>query len=88
MNLINSMENAVAAQLDEIQAQFPEVCFCDRCRQDILALALNALPARYVVTKEGEIYVRTAQLRQEYRTDIIIALSQAITKVHKDPRHG
>ncbi|HKM39298.1 MAG TPA: late competence development ComFB family protein [bacterium] len=88
MNLINSMETAVAAQLEDIQEQFPGVCFCDQCRRDILALALNALPARYVVTKEGAIYAKTAQLRQQYRTDIIIALSQAIAKVHKQPRHS
>ncbi|HHT72077.1 MAG: late competence development ComFB family protein [bacterium] len=88
MNLINTMESAVAAQLHDIQTRFPQVCFCDRCQRDIQALALNALPARYVVTEEGEIYARTAQLRQQYCTDITIALIQAITKVHKHPRHN
>lgn len=88
VNLINTMESAVAAQLHDIRTRFPQVCFCDRCQRDIQALALNALPARYVVTEEGEIYARTAQLRQQYCTDITIALIQAITKVHKHPRHN
>lgn len=87
MKLVNTMENAVAAQLKDIQSRFPKACFCERCQRDILALTLNALPPRYVVTEEGGVYARTAELRQQYRTDITIALIQAINKVYENPRH-
>jgi len=88
MNLINTMEKAVTAQLHELQPRFPQVCFCKRCQLDIIALALNSLPPRYVVTCEGEVYARTSQLRQQYCTDITVALIQAIRKVHNCPRHN
>lgn len=87
MNLINTMERAVTAQLEDIQDRFPNICWCPRCRNDILALALNALPPRYVVSEEGGVYARTAELRQQYRTDITVALIQAITIVQAHPRH-
>ena len=54
MKLINTMENAVAAQLLDIKSRFPGACFCEYCQQDIMALALNSLPPRYVVTEERE----------------------------------
>lgn len=88
MKLINTMENAVAAQLLDIKSRFPGACFCEYCQQDIMALALNSLPPHYVVTEEGGVYARTAQLRQQYRTDITVALIRAIKKVQLHPRHN
>lgn len=87
MNLINTMEQAVIAQLEEIQDRFPNICFCERCRNDILALALNRLPPRYIVSEKGRVYAQTAELRQQYCTDITVALIQAITTVQANPRH-
>lgn len=87
MKLINTMESAVATQLCDLKMNFPNACFCDRCQQDIMAVALNSLPPRYVVSEEGEVYARIAELRQQYHADIIVALIEAIDKVQKHPRH-
>jgi len=81
------MEAAVEAHFSEVAKRFPEACLCPRCRLDIMALALNALPPRYVVSKKGEVYARTEQLSQQYNADIVIALTRAFTQVIAAPRH-
>ena len=54
--LVNLNERLVADRLDEVFEKF-RCCRCDRCRQDVAALALNALPAHYVVASPEEIPV-------------------------------
>jgi competence protein ComFB len=81
------MERAVVAQLEDVKDRFANACWCERCRNDVLALALNSLPPVYVVSEEGKIYASTAALRQQYRADITVALIQAISKVQAHPRH-
>lgn len=87
MQLVNCMEAAVAAHFSEVAQRFPEACLCQRCRLDVMALALNALPPRYVVSETGKVYARTEQLGQQYNADITIALTHAFTQVMAAPRH-
>ncbi|BCV25051.1 late competence development ComFB family protein [Gelria sp. Kuro-4] len=87
MQLVNCMEAAVAAHFSEVARRFPEACRCPRCRLDVLALALNALPPRYVVSETGEVYARAEQLSQQYNADIAIALTRAFSQVLAAPRH-
>jgi competence protein ComFB len=64
-----------------------EICACERCRADIRALALNAMPPQYVVTDLGDAYVRLNAMSVQSQADIIIAIMNAINIVKKDPRH-
>ena len=82
----NYMEDAVDATLDEIQ-EFKDSCRCDRCRSDIKALALNNLPPKYVVTDKGYVYTKVNELATQFRTDITVAITNAMMVVSKNPRH-
>ncbi|QGP92064.1 ComF operon protein 2 [Neomoorella glycerini] len=85
--LKNYMEDCVWELLDQVLAQDPEACRCDSCRHDIVALALNQLPPRYVVREKGVIYSKLAMLEAQHRADIYRALTQALMQVKKAPRH-
>lgn len=87
MQLKNYMEDLVWEQLDEVIANNPGVCSCDKCRLDIASLALNSLPPRYIVTSAGETYARIKVLEYQFKVDIITAITQALQVVGNNPRH-
>jgi len=64
-------------------------CFCPRCWTDALALALNNLPPRYVVSKEGEVFART-KLEMDYQiqANISTEIMKAMLQVKTNPHHG
>lgn len=54
---------------------------------DVLALALNYLPAKYVTTDEGKQYAKLIEVyRIQYESDVITALTKACLKVKDKPR--
>jgi competence protein ComFB len=56
-------------------------------REDILALALNSLPTKYVTTEQGKQYAQLIEVyRLQYETDITTALTKAALKVMRQPR--
>jgi len=55
--------------------------------EDVLALALNTLPTKYVTTLKGKQYAEMIEVfRVQYETDIIAALTRATIKVKERPR--
>jgi len=62
-------------------------CTCDQCRMDAKAIALNALPQKYVVTRKGELYAKLSSLQNQFEVDIMSALTKARGIVAKNPRH-
>jgi competence protein ComFB len=92
--LKNYMEEAVKDVLDRL-IEHPELtrgvtmpCTCDQCRLDVVALALNHLPPKYIVAPRGEIFTRVDLLNQQAEADIIRSLVDAIKIVSKRPRHS
>ena len=61
------------------------ICSCDRCRADIRALALNAMPPRYVVSELGDAYVRLDGMSAQSQADIVSAIMSAIKVVRDKP---
>lgn len=84
--LKNQMEDAVFLILKEVLKN-RDICKCERCQKDIMAVALNNLPTKYVVTEKGKIYAKTDLLSRQFRTDIIIQILNAIKLVSKNPNH-
>ena len=80
--LVNLAELAVKERLNEALNRF-KCCECDRCIKDIMAIAVNALPPKYVVRSEQDIAV---ELRK-YDGDVVGALVNAVLKVKNNPRH-
>lgn len=86
MALINMMESFVAARLDELLRDY-DCCKCESCREDMMAIALNDLPPRYVSTPKGQLFTRAGALLQQNAVDIEVALLKAIAMVGAKPRH-
>jgi competence protein ComFB len=62
-------------------------CDCPRCQQDIMALALNQLPAAYAVAESPEEARYMLKLRGVYEVKVTASLIKAIQQVKINPRH-
>lgn len=65
-----------------------DVCHCELCQMDVAAIMLNALPPKYVVTKEGEMYTRINLLGLQYEIDALTEMTKAAKIVKAFPRHA
>ncbi|MBP7401436.1 MAG: late competence development ComFB family protein [Clostridia bacterium] len=63
------------------------VCRCNKCRLDIIAIALNQLPPRYVVTEKGALLASSDLLAMQKSTDYLSTVVAAIRLVDSAPRH-
>ena len=58
-------------------------------REDILALALNKLPTKYVTTGGGRMYAQMIEnYKVQYETDVLSSLTRAAMTVKSKPRGG
>jgi competence protein ComFB len=87
LELKNVMEDVIASYVDEVLGQDEDFCGCPRCRLDVIALSLNSLGSKYVVTPRGYVYARIAELQAQFRTDVIVAATRAMKVVKNNPRH-
>lgn len=87
MELTNYMEGIVRGYLDEAVAKDSDFCGCSRCRLDVVALALNSLQPKYVVTTRGFAYAHMGELQAQFRADTIVAVTRAMKIVKANPRH-
>lgn len=89
--IINYPKVAVQTLLDEVlenyASQNPGTCKCERCRDDIMALALNNLPPKYVVTERGSIITHVVYEQAGGKAQVVAAITSAIQKVRNNPRH-
>lgn len=64
-------------------------CFCPRCWADILSLALNNLPPRYVVSDMGEVFARSAMtIDHQFQARIYAEVMKALLQVGANPHHS
>lgn len=85
--LKNYMEELVINKTEEI-LRLMSICKCEKCKLDITALALNSLPAKYVVTDQGELYTKVKELEQQFEVDVETAIIKAAIFVGKNPKHN
>jgi len=58
-------------------------------REDILALALNHLPQKYVTTGSGRLYAEMINnFKVQYQTDVLSSLTRAAITIKDHPRAG
>jgi competence protein ComFB len=82
------MEKIVDDYLEEKARKFPQYCFCDICKDDMKALALNKLSPKYVASPEGEAISRSSKLlNSQSKTDVEVAVTSSIEYVGNHPRH-
>ena len=83
----NYTEDVVENMLDLVLDQYPDICKCDQCKRDIVALALNKLPTNYASTDKGKVFVKLKLLHHQLETDINTALAQAVSVGSKNVHH-
>lgn len=86
MALVNVMENIVEEKLHRM-LEAEDCCKCERCLEDMKAMALNQLPAKYVSTRNGELFSKLNSLMRQNSIDINVAVSYAIKTVSERPSH-
>ncbi len=84
--LINVSEVLVHDKLREIMERM-NVCMCATCANDIAALALNALPSKYITTVAGKQFAQLSIYKKQYETDVISAITKACVRVKAGSRH-
>lgn len=88
MKLKNYMEIVVADALRQVLANMPHVCQCERCRLDMMALALNRLPPKYTVTHSGEVFTKLRMWDAGNQAKILTEVTRAAMQVGEKPSHA
>lgn len=82
----NIMEDIVEKSLEKLLPSL-DVCTCERCKNDIIACALNQLPPKYIVTSKGYLYSKVDTIYLQYEVDVMQAISRAAKIVKEKPSH-
>jgi len=83
------MEKVVRDVLAKNKNDLHLACTCERCLDDIMAIALNDLPPRYIVDEANSPIIRaTHEADRQGATHILMAVTQASLLVSKSPRCG
>lgn len=86
-HFINVMEQLLRKQdLDDILGQY-NVCTCNRCKADVCALTLTALPSKYVVAADSTVSPVLSYYENRYKISMLTELIKACTRVRDNPRH-
>jgi competence protein ComFB len=85
-NLINLSEMLTKELLPSVMERM-DVCACPICTGNVLALALNNLPTKYVTTDEGKQYTQLEVYKRQNELDVVAALTRACVRVKNSPRH-
>ena len=85
-NVVNVTEIIAEEKVGEVISMM-EACSCQRCVYDILALALNSLPTKYVTTDVGKQFIQLNSYKKQFETDVVAALIKACQIVMASPRH-
>lgn len=86
MALINVMEKIVAEKLEYLLKD-RDCCKCERCIEDMTAMALNRLPSKYVSSYNGELFTKLDSTLRQNSVDINVAVTNAIDCVSARPSH-
>lgn len=87
MEIHNYMEDMVAEILENLLSERNDLCRCKKCKQDMIALTLNKLPCKYIVTEKGRLYTKLTELELQLKVDIIKELIKAMNIVKANPQH-
>ena len=83
---LNVTQSIVEEKADKYMKMFG-MCTCNRCRIDVIAMALSNLPAKYVVVKNEDINPRLSFYEQKYSAAVITQVMGACKKVLERPHH-
>jgi competence protein ComFB len=85
--LHNIMETLAKDYVDLHLGKYDDICGCEDCRLDIMALMLNKLKPHYVVTDTGAVYAKVKNFDFQPNVDMAISLAESMEIVKGRPRH-
>ncbi|MCP3925750.1 MAG: late competence development ComFB family protein [Desulfobacterales bacterium] len=84
-DLINYNEVLVLEVMSEIFEKEDIICKCPVCTEDIYALSLNSLPAKYIQDSRIKNYIESTSYIS--KDDVKKVVMNAVRKVHNNPCH-
>ncbi|WKY45865.1 late competence development ComFB family protein [Eubacteriaceae bacterium ES2] len=84
----NYMEEVVEDLLPKLLETYNDICTCEKCLDDIRAIALNKLHPAYFVTRKGFLFTKMEETLVQSKADVIHELTSAIEIVSKNPMHN
>lgn len=84
--LHNLAEDAMKIKAPEIMESL-NMCTCQNCVYDVMALALNHIKPLYTVTEKGQLFQKLASYELQYGTDLASEITKACIKVKINPNH-
>ena len=88
-HLVNEVENLIINETEQ-QLNLEEnndICRCQDCVLDIVAYALNQVPAVYRCTYSGRLYAQALYLEENKYATYRNAVKVAIDKIRNKPSH-
>ena len=86
LQLRNYTEDAVKLYMDRWYKD-ANICQCDSCRLDVMAIMMNNLKPKYVVTDKGALYAQLDDFDPQNKIDFMTAMTLAVKIVRLSPRH-
>lgn len=83
---INVMERIVGDKIIYFMRQF-ECCTCEKCIADTIALTLNGLPPKYIVTEPAAEAPLLSFYTNHFISEITVEATKACMTVKETPRH-
>ncbi len=83
---VNVMEKIVQDKIIYYMRQF-DVCTCDRCVADTIALTLNGLLPKYIVTMPAAVDPLLSYYTNRLISDVTVEATKACMIVKENPRH-
>ncbi len=84
--ILNIMEEIVKDKIIYFMKQF-EVCTCDRCKSDTIALTLSGLPSKYRVVDKAAAAPLVSFYSNRLISQVTVEALKACTQVKDNPRH-
>lgn len=85
--LKNYMEDVVEYLLADVLNEYDAICKCQKCIDDIKAVALNNLKPLYFTSQKGEVYNKLNRMEMQFEADALRELTKAVELVSKQPKH-
>jgi competence protein ComFB len=86
----NVSENAIRSVYESLLKSQAGFCTCERCREDVVTLALNNTRPRYVsgAPGVGEVVTGVNMSLDRARAELTVVVLDAMRKVSANPRHA
>lgn len=83
---LNIMEEIVKDKIIYFMRQF-DVCTCDRCKADTIALTMNGLQPKYIVTTPAAVDPLLSYYTNRLISDVTVEATKACMTIKDNPRH-